>query len=68
MKGLRREAAARAAFHFGQCVYLGGHFSLAPLTAQLGGEESVYLLPVGSADADRLWLVSLVENRLSKQG
>ena len=66
--GLRREAATRAAFHFGQCVYLGGHFGLAPLIAQLGGEESVYLLPLGAADADRLWLVSPVEDRLSKQG
>ena len=65
---MRREAATRAAFHFGQCVYLGGHFSLAPLIAQLGGEESVYLLPLGAADADRLWLVSPVEDRLSKQG
>ena len=66
--GLRREAATRAAFHFGQCVYLGGHFGLAPLIAQLGGEESVYLLPLGAADAGRLWLVSPVEDRLSKQG
>ena len=36
--GLRREAATRAALHFGQCVYLGGHFGFARrLDANSGG-------------------------------